>query len=410
MIDLALLRENPGQTKQNILKKEPSFNVELLISLDQEVRQLKLEVEQLRHRKNELAKEAGKNFTENLRSESIELGKKLKNLEEVLQKKEAILQKIYLECPNIPDESVPEGNKESNKIVKMWGKKKEFNFTPKNHLELCDNPQWIDFNTASKLAGSNFAFYGEEGAKLLYALSFFMLKNNTSRGFSLCLPSLLVNEKALTVSGNFPKFRENVFEVENHHLFLTPTSEVNLTNTYADHIFSMSDLPIRKTAWTSCFRTEGGGYGAHERGLIRLKQFEKVELVSFTTPENSMQELEYMLETAEMILQKLDLHYRVMLLAGQDCSFQSAKTFDIEVWLPGQNEYKEISSASNCTDFQARRGLIRYKKSVNDKTQLVHTLNASSLALPRLMVAIIETYQNSDGTIEVPDILKPYYL
>jgi len=292
----------------------------------------------------------------------------------------------------------------------MWGKKREFNFTPKNHLELCDNPQWIDFNTASKLAGSNFAFYGEEGAKLLYALSFFMLKNNTSRGFSLCLPSLLVNEKALTVSGNFPKFRENVFEVENHHLFLTPTSEVNLTNTYADHIFSMSDLPIRKTAWTSCFRTEGGGYGAHERGLIRLKQFEKVELVSFTTPENSMQELEYMLETAEMILQKLDLHYRVMLLAGQDCSFQSAKTFDIEVWLPGQNEYKEISSASNCTDFQARRGLIRYKKSVNDKTQLVHTLNASSLALPRLMVAIIETYQNSDGTIEVPDILKPYYL
>jgi len=410
MIDLALLRTNVAFVKQKISQKDPSYNVDELVSLDQKVRFLRQEVESLRQRKNELAYQAGKEFSEHLRSESLQIGKTLKDKEHELSAVEAEFQALYLECPNISHDDVPTGGKESNVVVKMWGKKPVFDFSIKNHVELASSKEWIDFDTASRLSGAHFAFYGEQGAKLLYALSFFMLKHNMSHGFSLALPSVLVKEEALTVSGNFPKFKDNVFAIPDHQLYLTPTAEVNLTNIYANHIFIPGELPVRKTAWTSCFRTEGGGYGSQERGLIRLRQFEKVELVSFCLPEKSYDELDFMVSVAEGILQKLDLHYRVSLLASGDCSFQSAKTYDIEVWLPGQNDYKEISSASNCTDFQARRGMIRYKTHVDDKAKLVHTLNASSLALPRLMVAIIETYQNSDGTISIPDVLKPFYL
>jgi len=226
-----------------------------------------------------------------------------------------------------------------------------------------------------------------------------------AHGFEPVLPSALINEKSLEVSGNFPKFKDQVYAT-NDGLYLIPTSEVCLANMYRDHIFTPEDLPIRMTAWTSCFRREAGGYGANERGLIRIHQFEKVELVTLCEPEKSAQELERMLACAEDILQKLGLHYRVSLLAAQDTSFQSAKTYDIEVWLPGQKEYYEVSSVSNCTDFQARRGMIRYKKSSDKKTILVHTLNGSSLALPRLMVALMETYQQPDGSIKLPDVLK----
>jgi seryl-tRNA synthetase len=410
MIDLFLLRERPQELKILILKKDPQFAVDTLIVLDKQVREIKQEVERLRAQKNELAKQAAnKEQFETIRAKSIEIGKTLKTKEEELVHIEAQFHTLYLECPNIPDESVPFGSKADNTVVKTWGKPKTFDFGAQNHLEL-SKKGFINFDTAAKLSGAHFAFYEQEGAKLLYALSLFMLKHNMSYGFSLCLPPLLVKEEALVVSGNFPKFRDSVFYAPVHDLYLTPTSEVNLTNIYTNHIFSSSELPIRKTAWTSCFRTEGGGYGAQERGLIRLRQFEKVELVSFVLPEKSFEELDFMVSVAEGILQKLDLPYQISLLASGDCSFQSAKTYDIEVWLPGQKEYKEISSASNCTDFQARRGLIRYKKHPDDKATLLHTLNASSLALPRLMVAIMETYQNSDGSISIPEVLKPFYL
>jgi seryl-tRNA synthetase len=248
--------------------------------------------------------------------------------------------------------------------------------------------------------------YKGDGVKLLYALAMFMLKHNNNHGFEFVLPSVLVNERSLEVTGNFPKFKDQAFSVPNDELFLTPTSEVNLTNMYRDHIFMKDELPVRMTAFTSCFRREGGGYGSSERGLIRMRQFEKVEIVSLCAPEDSWQEHERMLACAEEIMQKLGLHYRVVLLAGQDASFSSAKTYDLEIWCPGQNEYKEVSSVSNCTDFQARRGMIRFKDKPDSKTQLVHTLNGSSLALPRLMVALMETYQQPDGTIVIPEVLK----
>ena len=300
---------------------------------------------------------------------------------------------------------IPDGNKEENKVVREWGKKVEFSFPFKNHVELGQLHNWFNFETAAQVAASNFVWYEEQGASVMYALTRLMLKNNRKHGFKMMIPPYLANETTLTVSGNFPKFKEDVFTVTADALYTIPTSEVSLVNKYRDTIVGTDELPIRMTAWSSCFRREAGNYGKMERGLIRIHQFEKVELVSLCKPENSEAELEAMVACAENILQDLGLHYRVSLLAAQDCSFQSAKTYDIEVWLPGQDRYYEVSSASNCTDFQARRGKIRHRKQHGDKTELVHTLNASSLALPRLMVALMEVYQQSDGSIALPDVL-----
>ncbi len=303
-------------------------------------------------------------------------------------------------------DDVPEGNKESNLIVKEWGKKSEFNFPIKDHIDLGQRLGWLDFEMAAKTSGSNFAFYRGDAVRLMYALTMFMLKNNMAHGFELVLPPFLVTEQSLIVTGNFPKFRDQVYEIHEDNLFLTPTAEVNLANMYRGKILDANQLPIRVTSWTSCFRREAGAYGAAERGLIRIHQFEKVELFTICEPEQALQELDLMIACAESILQKLGLHYRISLLAAQDCSFPSAKTYDIEVWMPARKEYYEVSSCSNCTDFQARRGLIRYKKEGDSKTRLAHTLNGSSLALPRLMVAIMETYQQEDGSIAIPEFLK----
>jgi seryl-tRNA synthetase len=229
--------------------------------------------------------------------------------------------------------------------------------------------------------------------------------HNKKQGFEQILPPFLVNERALEGAGNFPRFKNEVYRIMDEDLYLTPTSEVNLTSYYRDHIFMGSELPKRMTAWTSCFRREAGGYGATERGLIRIHQFDKVEIYSICKPEQAELEQDHMLATAESILQSLGLHYQVVLLAAQDCSFSSTKTFDIEVWMPGQGIYKEVSSVSNCTDFQARRSSIRYREEQGDKPQLVSTLNGSSLALPRLLVALMETYQQADGSIALPPVL-----
>ncbi len=297
------------------------------------------------------------------------------------------------------------GFKEANKVVKEVGKKPTFSFPIKNHLELGTALGWIDFERASVIAGSNFALYRGDAVKLLYSLTMLMLRTNMKHGFELILPPYLVNEQSLVVASNFPKFRDQVYSIPEDQLYLSPTSEVNLTNFYRNHIFMASELPKRMTSWTSCFRREAGSYGATERGLIRIHQFEKVELYTLCEPGNARQEQERMLACAEDILGQLGLHYRISLLATQDCSFPSARTFDIEVWLPGQGAYYEVSSASNCTDFQARRGLIRYKKTTDGKTDHVYTLNASSLALPRLMVALMEVYQQEDGSIKLPDVV-----
>lgn len=334
----------------------------------------------------------------------------MKELDVQLQEVHELFKAFYLRCPNIPKDDIPVGGKESNRVVKEVGKKPTFSFPVKHHMELGVALGWFNFEAAATMAGSNFVLYRDEAVKLMYALIMFMLKHNASYGFSYVLPPYLVNEKSLEISGNFPKFYEDVYAVQSDNLFLIPTSEVSLANLYRDTIFSADQLPIRLTAASSCFRREAGGYGATERGLIRIHQFEKVELYTYCAPEKSNDELELMIQCAQELLKKLNLHYRISLLATQDCSFQSAKTFDIEVWLPGQDRYMEVSSASNCTDFQSRRGGMRYRKEAGGKTTLVHTLNGSSLALPRLMAALMETYQQADGSIIIPDILKPWML
>jgi seryl-tRNA synthetase len=406
MIDLTLLRSNPETIKNLLKRKEPSFDIDRLIELDGSVRAVRQNVEELRHKKNELATQGKSGVTEQLRTESIRVSKELKEQEAILQDLEKEFRELYLSCPNVPFEDIPVGFKESNKVVKTYKEKPSFSFTPKHHLELATAAGWLDFERATILAGSNFALYRGDGARMLYALAMMMLKNNIKHGFEPIIPPFIVNEKSLEVSSNFPKFRDQVYAIPEDQLYMSPTSEVGLANMYRNAVLSAQELPIHMTAWTSCFRREAGGYGSLERGLIRIHQFEKVELFTLCEPENSNDELDRMIACAEVILQKLDLHYRISLLAAQDCSFASAKTFDIEVWLPGQNAYYEVSSCSNCTDFQSRRGMIRYKKHADGKTELVHTLNASSLALPRLMVALIETYQKEDGTIELPEVLK----
>jgi len=406
MIDLVTLRENPAFIFERVKKKDPQFAIEKLYELDKEVRALGTSVETLRAEKNELARQGKSGVTEELKERSRTISKELKEKEDALGTVTEEFKSLYLRCPNILSDDVQAGNKESNKVVKVFGEKPEYHFPLKNHVELGEALGWFDFEAAARITGSNFALYKGDVVRLMYALMVYMFNNNLKHGFSPVLPPYLVSEKSLEGASNFPKFKDDVYSVPADNLYLTPTSEVNLSNMYRDAILTPEQLPIRMTSWTSCFRREAGGYGATERGLIRIHQFEKVELYSITKPEDSMQELDRMIACAESIVQALGLHYRISLLAAQDCSFASAKTYDIEVWMPGQKEYKEISSASNCTDFQARRCAIRYRPEAGKPTQLVHTLNASSLALPRLLVALMETYQQEDGSIAIPDVLK----
>lgn len=406
MIDLGLLRENPETIIALIKRKDPTYPAQNLYDLDLKLRAMRQEVEQLRHKKNELASQAKGGITDAVRGQSIEISKELKSKEVELEQLEAEFKNLYLSCPNIPFETIPVGGKEANKVIKTWGQKKEYAFPLRNHVELGTALGWLDFDAATRMTGSNFALYKGDGVRLMYSLTMMMLKNNIKHGFEPVLPPYLVNEQSLIVASNFPKFKDQVYAVTEDKLYLTPTAEVNLANMYRDKILAATQLPIRMTAWTSCFRREAGSYGSQERGLIRIHQFEKVELFTICEPEHAHSEQERMLACAEDILQKLGLHYRVSLLAAQDCSFASACTYDLEVWLPGQGCFYEVSSISNCTDFQSRRGLIRFKRSQEGKSELVYTLNGSSLALSRLMVAIMEVYQNADGSVTIPEILK----
>ncbi|MCL5875905.1 MAG: serine--tRNA ligase [Candidatus Dependentiae bacterium] len=405
MIDLTLLREKSAETIALLQKKDPSFDAQKLYELDSAVRKIRLEVEALRHTKNELAQKAKSGITPELREQSIAIGKQLKHQEESLVTIEQEFMHLYLACPNLIEADLPEGGKEANKVVKTWGEKKQLGFTPKNHLELGTKLGWLDFEAAAVMTGGQFAFYKQDAVKLLYNLTMLMLKNNNKYGYQMMLPPYLVNEKSLEVASNFPKFKDQVYAVQEDGLYLIPTSEVSLTNLYRNQIIPGDELPLRMTSWTSCFRREAGGYGASERGLIRIHQFEKVELYTLCKPADAHSEQERMLACAENILQTLGLHYRVSLLAAQDCSFPSARTYDIEVWLPGQNQYYEVSSVSNCTDFQARRGMIRFRQAPDSKPELVYTLNGSSLALPRLMVALLEVYQQEDGSVALPECI-----
>ncbi len=378
------------------------------------------EVEGLKNKRNvasnEIAvlkrgSEPDKKKAEPLIAEMKETSRRIKDLDARLHTIQEELQRIVMAIPNLCDDDVPVGQDDTDNIeVKIWGEKPVFSFEPKTHWELAEQLDIVDFETAAKLSGSRFALLKGFASKLDRALTNFMLDLHTEKhGYTEVLPPFLVNSASMTSTGQLPKFEDDLFKIKDWDLYLIPTAEVPVTNIHRDETLSESELPVKYTAFTPCFRSEAGSHGRDTRGLIRQHQFNKVELVKFTTPETSSDELESLLQEAETVLQMLELPYRVVTLCSGDLGFSATKTYDIEVWLPGQNEYREISSCSNFLDFQARRGGIRYRPNGQKKSKLVHTLNGSGLAIGRTLLAIMENYQQEDGTIALPQVLQPYY-
>ena len=418
MLELRFIRENLALVKEKTARRGADISLlEEFSQVDDRRRQLLAETERLKNQRNIASKEiAALKQTGNADAAPLiaamrEAGERIKTLDAELAAIENRLQAIVMAIPNLYDDSTPVGQDENaNVLVKTWGERPEFPFTPKTHWELGESGGLFDFERATKVARARFAVLKGFAARMERALINFMLDLHTEEhGYTEVLPPFLVNAASMTATGQLPKFAEDSFAVEGWDLYLTPTAEVPLTNLHRDETIDEKTLPIRYTAYTPCFRSEAGSYGRDTRGLIRQHQFDKVELVKFTTPETSMAELESLLADAEDVLQRLNIHYRVVALCSGDLGFSSAKTYDIEVWLPGQGAYREISSCSNFLDFQARRGGIRYRPAGEKKSRLVHTLNGSGLAVGRTMVAIFENYQRADGSIAIPEALEPYF-
>ena len=414
MLDIRFIIENLDLLKTKLNQRNTNIDIDKIIELDKKRRQKIFETEELKKKRNSTSKEigilkkSGKDISEisaEMKKVSANISKLDTELKEILEQ----LNKLLLTIPNILDDSVPVGsNEEDNVFYKDWGEKPSFDFEPRPHWEIAENLKLVDFEKGAKLAKSRFSVYTGLGAKLERALINFMLDIQTKNGYTEIIPPYLVNAKTMTGTGQLPKFEEDLFKCERDELYLIPTAEVPLTNLNANEILKESELPLKYTAYTPCFRREAGSYGKDVRGLIRQHQFNKVEIVKLVKPETSDNELELLLENAEEVLQLLGLHYRVMTLCSGDVGFSSAKTYDIEVWLPGQNCYREISSCSNFKDFQARRANIKYRPQDSKKAEFVHTLNGSGLAVGRTFLAILENYQQSDGSIIIPKALRNY--
>ncbi len=421
MLELRFLRENIQLVKEKSAKRGIAPEIlDNFIAVDKKRLDILATVENLKNVRNSASEEIARlkrgdqsdqKKAEPLLTEMKEVSRKIKDLDAALAGIQDELQTIVMAIPNICDDSVPEGKDDSdNKEIKVWGRKPEFSFTPKPHYELGENLKILDFECAAKLSGARFSLLNGFASKLDRALTNFMLDLHTEKhGYTEVLPPFLVNSASMTATGQLPKFAEDLFKIEGWDLYLIPTAEVPVTNIYRDETLAEKDLPIKLTSFTPCFRSEAGSHGRDTRGLIRQHQFTKVELVKFTTPETSMDELESLLADAEEVLQLLGLHYRVVSLCAGDLGFSATKTYDIEVWLPGQQTYREISSCSNFLDFQARRGSIRYRPEGKNKSTLVHTLNGSGLAVGRTLLAIMENYQQADGSITLPEVLEPYF-
>ncbi len=415
MLDLAFLRANFDRIAERLAARGPVPGLERFRELDAERRRAITESEQLKARRNaesaEIAalRKQGLDTSER-QKEMREIGARISALEEEVRGVEEQFREVAAGIPNVPHESVPVGaGADENVEVRRWGQPPQFDFEPKAHWDLGPELGILDLERAAKIAGARFAVYWNLGARLERALINFMLDVHTrEHGYTEVLPPFMVNSASLFGTGNLPKFGEDLFKVENTDFWLVPTAEVPVTNLYREETLDASRLPIRLCAYTPCFRSEAGSYGRDVRGIIRQHQFQKVELVKFTRPEDSYDELEKLTRDAEDILQRLGLPYRTVVLSTGDMSFSSAKTYDIEVWLPGQNGYKEISSCSNFEAFQARRAGIRYRSGGKGKAEFVHTLNGSGLAVGRTWVAIVENYQRADGSIIVPEALRPY--
>lgn len=419
MLELRFARENLELVRQKSLQRgvDPQL-IDRFAATDQRRLATLTEVEALKNRRNTVSKtianlkQSGNHSqAEPMIVEMREVSDRIKELDTVLAQIEEDLQDVIMSIPNLCDDSVPAGRDEQDNLeIKRWGTIPAFSFPALSHWEIGEQQGILDFETASKLSGARFALLKGFGAKLSRALVAFFLDLHTQRhGYTEVLPPFMVNSKTMTGTGQLPKFKEDLFKLEGWDLWLIPTAEVPVTNIHAETTLDEADLPLKYTAYTPCFRSEAGSYGKDTRGLIRQHQFEKVELVKFTTPEQSWEELERLLADAEAALQLLELPYRVITLCSGDLGFSSAKTYDIEVWLPGQNCYREISSCSNFLDFQARRAGIRYRPKGEKKSRLVHTLNGSGLAVGRTLLAILENYQQEDGTIRLPKVLEPYF-
>ena len=416
MLDLRYVAENFDAVVERLSARGGNLDLGSFRALFAERRALNISLQSLQARRNaanEEMKRAAKQDPaglERLRGELRTLSQEIKDQEKQLAAVEERLSAVLLTVPNVPDTSVPVGASEAdNVVVRTWGKAPRFPFAPKQHFEIGERLGLLDFERAAKVSGSRFAFYRGDLARLERALATFMVDVHTLRGYTELLPPYLVTRATMTVTGQLPKFEVDAFKTAGpDERFLIPTAEVPVTNYHADEILDGERLPLHYCAYSPCFRAEAGSAGKDTRGLIRQHQFHKVELVKFARPEQSMEALEGMVEDATEVLRRLGLHHRVVLLCTADMGFASAKTYDVEVWLPGQGTFREISSCSNCTDFQARRANIRYRPAPNERPELAHTLNGSGLPLGRTLAAILENYQQADGSVAIPEVLRPY--
>lgn len=418
MLDLKLLQKNPEAVAGALKNRGSDISIDDFKSMDEKRRALLTEVEQLKSERNAISQEVAQikrsgGDASALMQKASELGERIKTLDVDTEEIKAALNDWMMAVPNVPHESVPVGRDEDDNVeVARWGEPPVFDFTPREHWDIgagSGASGGIDFERGGRLTGSRFYVSWGWAARLERALiNFFLDMQTQEHGYLEILPPQIVNRKAMTGTGNLPKFAEDLFKLENWEYFLIPTAEVPLTNLHADEVLNEDDLPLAYTAQTECFRSEAGSYGKDTKGLIRQHQFTKVEMVRFAHPDKSYDNLELMRGHAEKLLQRLELPYRVIVLCTGDMGFGSAKTYDIEVWLPGQQKYREISSCSNCTDFQARRANIRFKPKSGGKPEFVHTLNGSGLPIGRTLVAIIENGQQADGSFIIPKALRPY--
>lgn len=416
MLDIKLIRTDAARVKEAMRRRNKPMDetIDQILEIDRERREITTKTDEMKAEQNKASKEipavkkAGGDVSE-IMARMKAISDAVKENDTAISALEAKQRDLLLSIPNIPHESVPSGEDENdNQEVRRWGEPRDFGFAPKAHWDIGAALGILDPETAAKVTGARFHFYKGLGARLERAVINFFLNTHTGRGYTEVFPPYMVNRASMTGTGQLPKFEEDAFKLANLDYFLIPTAEVPVTNMYRDDIMDGTKLPVKYCAYSACFRAEAGSAGRDTRGLIRQHQFNKVELVKFARPENSYEELEALTRDAEHVLQQLGLPYRVVNLSTGDLGFSSAKTYDLEVYLPSYNGYKEISSCSNFEDFQARRANIRFKDSPKEKAQLVHTLNGSGVAVGRTVAAILENYQNEDGTVTVPEVLRPY--
>jgi seryl-tRNA synthetase len=415
VLDIKFVRNNPEAVKQAMAKRGNTVSIEAFLSLEEQRRAKLVDVEQLKYKRNTVSQEIGKLKTSGQDAEALVLemrnaSQQIKEMDEEIKQIEEKLEYMILNIPNLPHQSVPAGTCEAeNQIVRKWGQPKNFGFEAKAHWDIGEALDILDFERGAKVTGARFTFYKGLGARLERSLINLMLDLHTGQhGYTEIFPPFMVHRDSMVGTGQLPKFEEEAFRVQNTEYFLIPTAEVPVTNLYRGEILENDKLPIYHCAYSACFRAEAGAHGRDTRGLIRQHQFNKVEMVKFTRPENSYEELEKLVANAEKVLQLLELPYRVITLCSGDLGFSAAKTYDLEVWLPAYNNYREISSCSNFEDYQVRRANIRFRREAKGKLEFVHTLNGSGLAIGRTVAAILENYQQADGSVLIPKVLQTY--